>query len=109
MPARRGNLRRGSARSPLAGVLTRDPRSPATFYAGFALAQYEDLQQRAAPAGNLVAGPGWARTTGAVAVLVVLALGAIATALYLARRRHRARPDRKGAPAERGSLVRVRR
>ena len=32
-----------------AGMLVRDPRSPATLYAGFAIAQYEDLQPRAPP------------------------------------------------------------
>ena len=44
-----------------ASVLVRDPRSPNTFYAGFALAAYEDLRQQTPQSGSTPArAPAWA-------------------------------------------------
>ena len=105
-----GTSERGSARSPLCRGADPRPTQPGDSSMPVSRwRQYEDLQQRAAPAGE----PrrrfrmGSAHGRG-VAVLVVARAGRDRDgALSCSRRRHRARPDRKGAPAERGSLVRV--
>jgi hypothetical protein len=77
-----------------AGVLTRDPRSPATFYAGFAIAQYEDLQPKAPPTGRAFETPGLASIAIGVVLFAVLVLGATMGARYLARARRQASLDR---------------
>jgi hypothetical protein len=92
-----------------AGVLVRDPRSPATFYAGFALAAYEDLQQRTPQAGSTSARPGVGIIAGGFALAVLLALGLIAGVRHLMRMRHRARPDRDPERAENRSISQVNR
>lgn len=73
-----------------AGFLTRDPRSPATFYAGFALAQYEDLQQRPSPAERAFERPSLASLAGGVVLFLVLAVCAIMGVRHLARARRQA-------------------
>ena len=77
-----------------AGMLVRDPRSPATLYAGFAIAQYEDLQPRAPPDEPASERPSLASLAGGVALFVVLALCAIMGVRYLARARRQASLDR---------------
>ena len=77
-----------------AGILVRDPRSPVTFYAGFAIAQYEDLLQKASPPGRTFEPSGLASLAGGVVLFVVLAFGAIMGVRYLARARRRAGLDR---------------
>lgn len=90
-----------------AEVLVRDPRSPATFYSGFALAAYEDLQQRAPPVGSTSARLGWGSMAGGFALIVLFALGAIAGVRHVVRSRRRARPERGAERVENRTISQV--
>ena len=92
-----------------ASVLVRDPRSPATFYAGFALAAYEDLRQQTPQGGSTSARPGLGIIAGGFALAVLLALGLIMGVRHLMRKRPRARPDRDAERAENRSISQVNR
>lgn len=92
-----------------ATVLVSDVRNPATFYAGFALAVYEDLRQRTPQGGSTSARPGLDIIAGGFALAVALVLGLITGVRHLVRMRHRARPVRDAEGAENRSISQVNR
>jgi hypothetical protein len=75
-------------------LLVRDSSRPATFYAGFALTPYEELQQRSPQGGRAFTIAGIASLAGVVAFLALLALGAGTAVRRLVRTHPRTRPDR---------------
>jgi hypothetical protein len=88
-----------------AGLLVRDPVSPATLYSGFALIPSEELRQRSAEGGRAFARLDGASLAGGVAFLALLGLGAGAVLRRLARTSYRGLGDRPASPA----LGRIRR
>jgi len=88
-----------------AGLLVRDPVSPTTLYAGFALIPAEELRQRLAQGGHAFARLDGASLAGGVAFLALLGLGAGAVLRRLARTSYRGPGDRP-APA---AFARIRR
>ena len=68
-----------------AGPLVRDPIDPGTLYAGFALVPYPELWRRAAEREGALARVSLTSLAGGVAILVVLALGALAALRGLGR------------------------
>lgn len=82
-----------------AGLLARDPPSPATLYAGFALIPSEELRQRSAEGGRAFARLDAASLAGGVAFLALLGLGAGAVLRRLARTNYRGSGDRPASAA----------
>jgi photosystem II stability/assembly factor-like uncharacterized protein len=72
-----------------AGLLVRDPLSPATLYAGFALIPAEELRQRSAEGGRAFARLDRASLAGGAAFLALLGLGAGAALRHLVRTNYR--------------------
>ena len=78
-----------------ARVLVRDPRSPATLYAGFALMVYEDLRPPAPPVAEAaLTRIGVGGLAGGFAVLALFVLCGGTLARHLTRRHHRTALDR---------------
>ena len=77
-----------------AALLVRDSLRPATFYAGFALTPYEELQQRSPQGGRALTIAGIASLAGGVALFALIALGGGAAVRRLVRTRPQARADR---------------
>ncbi len=75
-----------------AALLVRDALRPATFYAGFALVPYEELQQRAPKGGRELTIVSIASVAGGAAVLAALALGAGVAVRRLVRTHPRVLP-----------------
>jgi photosystem II stability/assembly factor-like uncharacterized protein len=77
-----------------AGVLLRDPQSPATFYAGFAPRSAEELAQWSSQGSRSAARLDIALLVGSYAFLALLMLGAGTVVRRLARKHDRALPNR---------------
>ncbi len=73
----------------VAGLLVRDPVSPATLYAGFALLPSEELRQRSAEGGRAFARLDGASLAGGVAFVALFGLAAGAVLRHLARTNYR--------------------
>ncbi len=73
----------------VAGLLVRDPVSPATLYAGFALIPSEQLRQRSAEGGRAFARLDGASLAGGVAFVALLGLATGAVLRHLARTNYR--------------------
>jgi len=73
----------------VAGLLVRDPVSPATLYAGFALVPSEELRQRSAEGGRAFARLDGASLAGGVAFVALFGLAAGAVLRHLARTTYR--------------------
>ncbi|HYL18455.1 MAG TPA: hypothetical protein VEV20_07225, partial [Burkholderiales bacterium] len=69
-----------------AGPLVRDPKDPATLYAGFSLTPYNEIRRRALEGSNLLAQVDIVSLAGGGAFLVLLAVAAV----YIVRRLWRA-------------------
>lgn len=69
-----------------AGPLVRDPKDPATLYAGFSLTPYNEIRRRAQEGSNLLAQVDVVSLAGGGAFLVLLAVAAV----YIVRRLWRA-------------------
>ena len=72
-----------------AGLLAREPQSPTTIYAGFALTSRRELLHRAAEGGSQFAGLDLVNVAGGLAFLTLLLLGAGAVIKRLARTYYR--------------------
>jgi len=72
-----------------AGLLTREPQSPTTIYAGFALTSRRELLRRAAEGGSPLARLDLVNVAGGLAFLALLLLGAGAVIKRLARTYYR--------------------
>jgi hypothetical protein len=86
-----------------AGPLVRDPRDPATLYAGFALTPYDEMWRMAVEGGTMLGRLDALSLAGGVAFLIVLGLGAFVTLRRLGRYY---RPLTDVAPSTRASAGR---
>ena len=77
-----------------AGPLVRDPKDPATLYAGFSLTPYNEIRRRAQEGSNLLAQVDVVSLAGGGAFLVLLAVAAV----YVVRRLWRASLAAGAAP-----------
>jgi photosystem II stability/assembly factor-like uncharacterized protein len=80
-----------------AGPLVRDPADPATLYAGFSLVPYSELWRRSAEHEGAFARVSMTSLVGSAVLLILLALGAVATLRRLGHHYPRSAPSGRTA------------